>query len=401
MTLSTKPADVEVLVVGASLAGLTAAHEAAKGGARVLLIEAAPEIGVRANPANVVMEPLWPTQHFPIPDTTVTREYQGIEVAGPSSKGPVFNFRSVHLDRPKFDSLFAQMAQDAGAELMADVRVQDVTPPDNNGYVEVHTEAEILRAPCVIFADGAGSAVQNVMDTMKNPKDVSWGLDQLLEAPGIGDSPYFHVRFGSFAPGWRVQLNPLGGDQANLWTFQRGGHQDELDELAQRARRLFPLAENARVLEEARGADPAFVRPNTIASDGVMASGAAAGQGGLENGAWSGLLAGRTAARAAREADFSARSLNEYQRAWRKKALAEWAALGLGIGALRHLSDGELDKFFETLQGKEFSDREFKATLRGNPTGILRRINTSDRANLLAGLLRAWSRMAISSLTNR
>ncbi|WP_047865438.1 NAD(P)/FAD-dependent oxidoreductase [Rubrobacter aplysinae] len=399
--MDTKTNDTQVLVVGASLAGLVAAQEAAKGGARTLLIEAAPEIGIRVNPANVVMEPLWPTQHFPIPDSTVTREYRGIEVGGPSGKGPVFNFRSVHLDRPNFDSLFAQMAQDAGAEIRADVRVQDVTPPESNGHVEVHTEVETLRAPCVIFADGAGSAVQNIMNTMKNPKDVSWGLDQLLEAPGIGDSPYFHVRFGSFAPGWRAQLNPLGGDQANLWTFRRGGNQDELDELAQRARRLFPTAENAHVLQEARGADPAFVRPDTIASDGVMASGAAAGQGGLENGAWSGLLAGKTAARAAREADFSARSLNEYQRSWRKKALAEWAALGLGIGSFRYLSDQELDKLFGTLRGKEFSDQEFKATLRGNPSGILKKAGISDSANLVGGLLKAWSRMAASYLTNK
>jgi flavin-dependent dehydrogenase len=47
------------LVVGASLAGLCAAYSAAHGGVETLLVDAAPEIGARPNPATLLMEPLW------------------------------------------------------------------------------------------------------------------------------------------------------------------------------------------------------------------------------------------------------------------------------------------------------------------------------------------------------
>jgi predicted flavoprotein YhiN len=48
----------EVLVVGASLAGLCAAYSSAREGADTLLVDAAPEVGARPNPATLLMEPL-------------------------------------------------------------------------------------------------------------------------------------------------------------------------------------------------------------------------------------------------------------------------------------------------------------------------------------------------------
>lgn len=395
--MNTVSKDTEVLVIGASLAGLVAATEAAKGGARTLLVDAAPEIGGRANPANVIMEPLWPTRTVDIPEQAVTRDYEGVEVAGPSGTGPIFRFRAVHVDRRQFDSIFAQNARDAGAQTQGNVSVRAVTPPNNGGNVQVHTDDGTLEAPVVIFADGAGSTVQQAMTTMKNPKDVSWGLDQLLEAPGLGESPFFHVRFGSFAPGWRVQLNPLGGDRANLWTFRRGGSKDELDDLSHRARKLFPAAEHAQVLDEARGADPAFVAPARIASDGLLACGAAAGQGGLENGAYAGFLAGTTAAKALKAGDVSSEGLSEYQRAWRKKVVAELIALKYGISSLRHLSDHEIDTVFASLAGEEFSDEQFKAVLRGNPTSLMQRVGPRTTAGLLLTVGKGWVKEAATS----
>lgn len=151
-----------------------------------------------------------------------------------------------------------------------------------------------MRAAVTVFADGAGSCVREVMPTMRDPWEAAWGLAQLLQAPGLGTASCCEVRFGSFAPGWRAQLNPLGGDRAGLWTFTRGVLPEKLGGYAERARRSFPGAEEATILEERRGVDPAFVRPGRIAEDGVMACGAAAGQGGWSTGlalaSWPGKL---------------------------------------------------------------------------------------------------------------
>ena len=59
--------EAEVLVVGASVAGLCAAYSAARGGAETLLLDAAAEIGAHSNPATLLMEPLWRRTGLPLP----------------------------------------------------------------------------------------------------------------------------------------------------------------------------------------------------------------------------------------------------------------------------------------------------------------------------------------------
>lgn len=377
----------DVVVVGASLAGLCAAYSAARSGANTLLIDAAPEVGARPNPATLLVEALWRRTGLPVPADTVERKLSGLRVSGPSGEGPFVRLRAAHLDRRVFDRDFAARAAEVGAEIRSGVRVTGLLPSGG-----VLAESGPLRARITIFADGARSAAREIMPTMRNPQDVAWGLDQLLEGPSLGRAPYFEVRLGSFAPGWRAQLNPLGGDRARLWTFVRKVPPETLHGYAERARKAFPGADQARVLEERRGADPAFVGPGRIAANGVMACGAAAGQGGLEYGARAGLLAGEVAARAVRAGDVSRRTLKEYERAWRRETTAELQALRWGMEALRHLSDSELDALFGRLSAVELGEDDFAALLRGSPHGALRRLGPGRGGRTLLALARGWMR---------
>jgi len=379
--------EAEVLVVGASLAGLCAAYSAARGGAETLLIDAAPEIGARPNPATLLMEPLWRRTGLPIPGEAVERELSGLKVSGPSGHGPLFRIRAVQLDRRLFDRCFGARAVSAGATVRSGVLVSDVLPAGG-----VRTRSGHVRARVTIFADGAASTVRKVIPTMRNPQEMSWGLDQLLEAPDLGESPYSEVRFGSFAPGWRAQLNPLGGDYARLWTFIRGVPREELERCAARACRAFCGASRARVLEERRGVDPAFVVPGQIAGDGVMACGTAAGQGGLEYGARAGLLAGEVAARAVRAGDSSRHTLITYESAWKRETAAELAALRWGMASLHRLSDAELDALFASLHGLELEGEDLEALLRGDVVAAARMTGAGHSARVLLRLLEGWVR---------
>jgi digeranylgeranylglycerophospholipid reductase len=189
-------ADTGVLVVGASLAGLRAAYSAALHGTATLLIDAAPEVGSRPNPATLLMEPLWRRTDLPVPASAVERELSGMRLGGPSGYGPLFRLRALHLNRRAFDRAFAKRAALAGASVLSGTRVTETLPSGG-----VLTETGPVRARVTVFADGATSAVRNVMPTARNPREIAWGLAQLLEAPGLGHSSNFEIRFGSFAPG--------------------------------------------------------------------------------------------------------------------------------------------------------------------------------------------------------
>jgi flavin-dependent dehydrogenase len=382
-----KPTDreVEVLVVGASLAGLCAAEVASHNGARTLLIDAAPEIGGRPNPANILMEPTWRRTELPIPEEAVRRRLLGLRVSGPSGSGPLFRLRAVHLDRRIFDRSFAKRAIEAGAAIQSGVRVTGLLPSGG-----VTTDSGFLRASITIFADGARSAVRRLLPTMRTPQDIAFGLDRLLKAPNLGTSPYFEVRFGSFAPGWRAQLNPLGGDRASLWTFVRGVGQEDLERYAEQAQRAFLGGNKAQILEERRGVDPAFVVPGQIAGDGVLAVGAAAGQGGLEYGARAGRLAGEAAAKALRDGDTSRRALKAYESAWLRETAMQLRVLRWGMEALRRLSDTALDATFNTVSELEFDEEEFVAFLGGDPRSMLRKVGLGSAVKIFLGLVRGW-----------
>lgn len=375
-------------MVGASLAGLCAAYSAARGGARTLLVDAAPEVGARPNPATLLMEPLWRRVGLPVPEGTVERELSGMSLGGPSGEGPLFRFRAFHLDRRAFDRAFAGRAVEAGAVIRSSVRVTGALPSGG-----VASEEGPVRAHITVFADGANSAARELMPTVRNPQQMAFGLAQLLEGPGLGEAPHFGVRFGSFAPGWRAQLNPLGGDRASMWTFARDVPPGVLGGYAERARRCLLGTREVRILEERRGVDPAFVVPHRIAGDGVMACGASAGQGGLEYGARAGLLAGEMAARAVRAGDVSRRVLASYERTWRRETAAEDLVLRWGMGALRRLSDAELDHLFGDLSEVELGEEDLLALLRGDPRGVLPRIGPARSLRTLARLARGCARI--------
>lgn len=385
-----------VLVVGASLAGLCAAYAAARNGVETLLIDAAPEIGARPNPATVLMEPIWRRTGLPIPAEAVEWEFSGLRLGSPSGSGPLFSFRAVHLDRQTFDRVFAARAADTGATIQSGVRVNAAL---SSG--EVQTDTGPIRSRVTIFADGANSAVRRIMPTMRNPQDVAWGLDQLFDAPGIGESPCFEVRFGSFAPGWRVQLNPLGGDRASLWTFARGVPKGALDGYAEQARRMFPGLTRAHIVSERRGADPAFVVPGQLAGNGIMVCGAAAGQGGLEYGARAGLLAGEVAARAVTAGDVSRHSLAPYEDAWKRETAAEARALRWGMESLRHHSDEKLEDLFGVLSGVELDGEDLAYLLKGDPRLALRKTGMKRAGRVGLRLGRGWIRAASRQLLQR
>jgi flavin-dependent dehydrogenase len=130
-----------------------------------------------------------------------------------------------------------------------------------------------------------------------------------------------------------------------------------------------------------------------MAENGVMACGAAAGQGGLEYGARAGLLAGEVAARVVRVGDTSRRTLKTYEKTWRRETVAASRVFRWGMAALRRLSDAELDGLFGDLSGVEFGEEDLLALMRGDPRSALQRVGARRSVRAFSGTVRGRIRI--------
>ena len=344
---------MDVVVVGASAAGLAATLTVARAGARVLLLEARDEVGVPESPALLGFDFLWTFPERPTPGES-RRRLQGVRVRSPRNPANALEVDAplTLLRRTPFDRRLAALAQAAGAEVRTGVRGLRALP-DRTLRAE---DGTAVRPRVAIYADGPASLSRAFLRPMRDPDALAWGAALEFEHPGGAEEAFVTLTPGSHAPGGRSQLNPLEGDTWAHWTFCRGPRA-----LAEsRARAALRLDARARgwpesLAEEARlvavAPDPVYTLPGELAADGVLVVGGAAGQGGLELGLASGELAGRVAARAVFSGDASLRTLGEYERQWRRAHLAGYKALRGFADRLARLDDAAIDRLLQPWSG--------------------------------------------------
>lgn len=342
----------DVVVVGASPAGLAAALAAARAGASVVLLEAKDEIGLPEPPAALAFDFLWAASERP-PPTCVRRRLQGVRLRSPYEDTHSLTVEAPLsiIDRTRFDRHLAELARQAGVDVRAGVK--DLAARADRTLT---AGGDTWRGKVVVFADGAGSLARAYMRPTRDPDAVAWGVALAFVRPGAADEEFVTLTPGSHAPGGRMQLNPLDGDGWSHWTFVRGPREYAVQQarvaLALEARlRRWPerLAETATVTAVAP--DPVLALPGDLVADGVMAAGGAAGQGGLEVGVASGEMAGVVAAKAALAGDASVGALRPYEHAWRREYAPGYRALRRANGRLARLSDAQIDRLLEPWAG--------------------------------------------------
>ncbi|HWH08421.1 MAG TPA: FAD-dependent oxidoreductase [Candidatus Thermoplasmatota archaeon] len=343
----------DVVVVGASAAGLAATLAAARAGASVLLLEARDEVGVPEPPALVGFDFLWTFPERPTPAET-RRRLLGLRVRSPADAAHALEVEAPLsvVRRAAFDQRLAAMARAAGAVVRTGVKGLRALP-DRTLRAADGTEA---RGRVTIFADGAGSLAQAYLRPMRDPGRLAWGAALEFEHPGGDEERFLTLTPGAHAPGGRSQLNPLEGERWSHWTFYRGPREGA----EARARAALRLDARARGWPEALAdaarfvgvaPDPVYTLPGKLAGDGVLVAGGAAGQAGLEVGLASGDLAGRVAAQAIFSGDAGARALGEYERQWMRAHLAGYKALRRAADRLARLDDEAIDRLLAPWSG--------------------------------------------------
>ncbi len=358
----------DVLVVGASPAGIMAATSAALAGAEVTLLDK--DFGCLDHPANTFFDGMVQKVGFEVDDRYVLHNLDGMRIISPAGHRLEIPTPGRFIDRARFDEIHLRRAELLGVhilrgeaketKLLNGERLVKIGHPDPDrrepridqfrGWDEID-QGEI-RAGVVIDAGGVDSMLARGarLSPMRHPEDVAWALEAQVELPGLGEERFFEYWIGSLAPGWKATFSPGGGDRATLGVFVRGHGQDVrpfLDGFIQKFKRYksdrYPDADDLKIVALNRGGDPIATLPGEVVSSSLMVVGSAAGQSGMVYSMRAGDICGTVAAQAMISGDVSREALSRYKKRWSKEFYWEFRTGRACLETLRNMSDEDID----------------------------------------------------------
>ena len=268
------------------------------------------------------------------------------------------------LERKVFDLRLAELASNAGAEVMVKARVTNVTFSDDgavNGVVFRHSGREYTcKTKVVIAADGVESQVGRWagIDTTHQLRDTGVCVQYLISNIDIVPE-YYDFYFGSeVAPLGYIWVFPKGNDLANVGVGIRGnisgkGGKLAIDYLNEFVKRKFP---EGKILGLVGGAVPVGYGLPRIIADGIMLIGDAAHHsdpisgGGITNAMYSGKFAAEAAAEGVRSGDVSEKVLNAYPKRWDSEIGKHFGHIcRIRDGIFKSTNDEMLDNYAEVL----------------------------------------------------
>jgi digeranylgeranylglycerophospholipid reductase len=346
----------DVLVVGASPAGLMAAISASRSGADVILLDR--DMGGFNHSANTLFEGMASRAGVEVEDSLVCKELEGMRIISPGGESLVIPARGFFLDREKLDRHYLSIAESQGV-LPIESEALDISSSGQKRVVS--TDQGEIESKVVIDASGVLSSLASRvgLSPMLHPEDIAWAMEATVKHPGLGEELFFEYWVGSMAPGWKATFSPGGDDLAALGVFVRG-HGAQIQPFFRRFLKIFKAHKSQsyrnigdlKVLSLKRGGDPIAVLPGEIVADAFMVVGGAAGQSGLAYGMRAGALCGAVAASAVISKDVSRRALLQYQRHWQSEFYWEYRLGRAALQTLRGMKDEEIDGLMRGLPSR-------------------------------------------------
>lgn len=188
----------DLIVVGASFAGLVAARTAAHRGLKVAVLDAKTEPGARVRTTGILVKEAIDECDIP---SALTRKISGVRLYAPNGRrndlfAPGYYFLAT--DTPAIMRWLAREAARAGADLLLGARFQDATLKDD--LVCLH--GLDLRARYLLGADGARSRVARAFGLGQN-REFLIGLETEYEETPTVDPDFLHCFIDSaLAPGY-------------------------------------------------------------------------------------------------------------------------------------------------------------------------------------------------------
>lgn len=376
--------DADIIVIGASPAGLMAARNACEKGSSVLLLEKKEEIGNPPHPANSFFKGMLDKCGEKADPSYVVHYLKGMQIISPSGRTVEVETPGYAIDKTEFDRFYAKKIMKIGVDLRKGVEVHNIL---RDGEIfTVSTSAGVFTSRLVVISDGINSKIASLLGlkTMKHPEDIAWGIELDVRAPGLGKPKMFEYYVGNHAPGWKTTYAPRGGDNAAVGAYVRRCGKDAtpyLNAWVENFKRLKGLKE-LEVVRKLSGGDPIVTLPNEYITDGIMVAGGAAGQSGIGYAMRAGQICGDVAADAIRKGDVSKSALSEYRKIWEKEFKAEHYLGRIGLETLRKMTDREIDEMVKVFEKEDLSFihgssveqvmQVFAFTLKKKPSAVLK-----------------------------
>ncbi len=349
--------DADIIVIGASPAGLMAARNACEKGSSVLLLEKKEEIGNPPHPANSFFKGMLDKCGEVADPSYVVHYLKGMQIISPSGRIVEVETPGYAIDKTKFDRFYAEKIMKTGVDLRKGIEVHDILR-DGEKF-SVNTSAGVFRSKLVIISDGINSKMASILglNTMKHPEDIAWGIELEVRAPDLGKPKMFEYYIGNHAPGWKTTYSPRGGDNAAIGAYVRRCGKDAtpyLNAWVEKFKKLKGL-EELEIVRTLSGGDPIVTLPNEYITDGIMVVGGAAGQSGIGYAMRAGQICGDVAADAIGKGDVSKNALSEYRKTWEKEFRAEHYLGRIGLETLRKMTDREIDEMVAVFEKEDLS----------------------------------------------
>ena len=263
--------DFDLVIVGASFAGLTAARAAALRGLKVLVLEAKRDPGARIHTTGILVKEA--AEERDVPDSLV-RPVSMVRLYSPSLKHVDLVTRGYYFlttDMPGLMRWLAAEAERAGAEIRCKTKV--------TGACRLRERIELsehgVTARFLLGADGARSTVAEIFGLGRNRR-LLIGMEQEFSRVEGLDDRFLHCFLDSrLAPGYIGWVAPAPKViQVGLATDDR--HRPDMAAFRRHLSQIFTFDEE-RIVERRSGVIPCggIVRP--FAEGNVMLVGDAAG----------------------------------------------------------------------------------------------------------------------------